>query len=272
MIAQHGLRTKKSLGQHFLLDGNLTDKIVRLAGNLDNQTVIEIGPGPGGLTRSILAANPKALYVLEKDDRCIAIMQELKAYTDSPLHIMHGDALSQPCASMGDAPRSIIANLPYNVGTELLLGWLEDIYRDAASYQSLTLMFQYEVALRICAKAGSKAYGRVSVLAQWLCDVRMALPVPAAAFTPPPKVDSAVVQLVPRAKPLIDAPKDALEKLVAVAFQQRRKMLKSALKPLGEEAIAAIEQSGIDPAIRPDQLSVEQYATLAKTYIHIASQ
>lgn len=265
VIARYGLRTRKSLGQHFLLDANLTDKIVRLAGDVSGHCVVEVGPGPGGLTRSILAAGAPQVIVLEKDARCIPALQELQAFADGRLTIVEGDATETPVAQLGDAPRRLISNLPYNVGTELLVGWLHDVARDAGVYASMTLMFQQEVAERICAVSGTKAYGRISILAQWLCEVRPVLRVPAAAFSPPPKVDSAVVQLVPRATPLHDVPIGLLEKVVAIAFQQRRKMLRSALKPLSADIEAWCKRADIDSALRPDQLTVAQYCALART-------
>lgn len=261
-IAQFGLRTKKSLGQHFLLDQHLTDQIASMAGHLSDHTIIEVGPGPGGLTRSIIGAGAKELYLVEKDERCIAALEQLKAHSDAAIHIIAADATSHDMTALGSTPRSIISNLPYNVGTDLLLGWLSDIERDPSCYQSLTLMFQLEVAERIAASVGSKAYGRISILAQWLCDVKMLLPVSASAFSPPPKVDSMVIQLIPRAKPLYAVDKKALEKVVAVAFQQRRKKVKTALKSLNID----VEACGIDPSMRPDQLDVKAYCKLANAY------
>ncbi len=268
VIARYDLRTRKSLGQHFLLDTNLTDKIARLAGDLSDKCVIEVGPGPGGLTRSILAAGAKRLVVLEKDERCLPALRELQGFAEGRLSIISGDATQVSLTDIGDAPRVILSNLPYNVGTELLVGWLHDIARDSGVYASMLLMFQKEVAERICAVEGSKAYGRISILARWLCEVRPVLMVPAAAFTPPPKVESAVVQLVPRAQPLYAADAVMLEKVVAIAFQQRRKMLRSALKPLSADVEGWCQRAGIDSALRPDQLSVQQYCALAENYLH----
>lgn len=263
VIQHYGLRTKKSLGQHFLLDQYLTDQIAGLAGDIRGCNAIEIGPGPGGLTRSIIAAKPAALYLIEMDARCIEALSLLSHHSDAPLHIIEGDATKISLPELCSGPRVIIANLPYNVGTDMLLSWLRDIERDASSYQSLTLMFQKEVAERIAAPVASKAYGRISILAQWLCDVKMLLPVPASAFSPPPKVESMVIQLIPRAKPVAEADRAALEKVVAVAFQQRRKKIKTAIKSLNID----VEALGIDPALRPDQLDVVQYASLARAYI-----
>lgn len=269
VIAEFGLRTKKSLGQHFLLDGNLTDKIVRLAGDLSGYTVIEVGPGPGGLTRSLLHSNAREVIAIEKDDRCVAALASLQEAAQGRLTLRQDDATRTNLLAEGAAPRAIIANLPYNVGTDLLVGWLHTIASDASSCAQLMLMFQKEVAERIAAAPSSKAYGRISVLAQWLCEVRVVLQVPAAAFSPPPKVDSAVIQLVPRSSREVVSV-SVLEKVVGTAFQQRRKMLRSALKPLGQSLIEALPLLAIAPDARPDQLSVSDYVKLAQHYEKIA--
>lgn len=266
VIAKYGLRTKKSLGQHFLLDGNLTDAIARQAGDLSGHTVIEIGPGPGGLTRSLLTTGAREIIILEKDARCLPALEELHPYANGRLRVIEGDATDQDLTALGSAPRAIIANLPYNVGTEMLINWLDTIYHQPDAFRVLVLMFQKEVAERIAAAPGTREYGRLSVLAQWLCEVRVVRLVPAAAFTPPPKVDSAVIQLVPRAAPLGAVNKKSLERVVAIAFQQRRKMLRSALKPLGPELIAALPELGIDPTTRPDQLELADYVKLAQRF------
>lgn len=266
VIESYGLRTKKSLGQHFLLDTNLTNKIARLAGDLSQHTVIEVGPGPGGLTRSLLSAGAKKVIAIEKDERCFPVMEALKAYAQGRFEYIAGDASDVTCSQLGAEPRAIVANLPYNVGTSLLLGWLADISESSRTYSGLTLMFQKEVAERITAKPFTKAYGRLSILAQWLCDVHMLMPVPAAAFVPPPKVDSAVVQLIPRPAPLYPAKQTALEKVVAIAFQQRRKMLKSALKPLSSVLVERVTETGFDMALRPDQVTIEDYCKIAQIY------
>lgn len=266
VIAQYGLHTKKSLGQHFLLDSNLTDKIVRLAGDLTGCAVIEVGPGPGGLTRSLLHSKARQVVALEKDDRCIAALASLCEASQGRLSVQQRDALEVACTQIADAPRTIIANLPYNVGTQMLVNWLHELADDSHAYTQLLLMFQKEVAERICAAPSTKAYGRISVLAQWLCEVRMVMQVPAAAFSPPPKVDSAIVQLLPRAQPA-PVSRDALEKVVATAFQQRRKMLRSALSSLGQELVQQLPELQIAPTARPDQLSVEDYVRLARCYM-----
>jgi 16S rRNA (adenine1518-N6/adenine1519-N6)-dimethyltransferase len=266
-IAAFGLGARKSLGQHFLLDGTITDHIVRYAGDLNDTNVIEIGPGPGGLTRSLLKAGAKKLYVIEKDDRCIAVMEQIRAVAKEKLEILHEDALKVDLIKVVLAPRKIVANLPYNVGTALLIEWLGAIHAHGPSaFTSLTLMFQKEVAERIVATHGNKDYGRLSVLAQWLCDCRYDFELPPEAFSPPPKVTSAVITLTPRAKPLVDVGKDALEQVVAAAFGQRRKMLRSALKALRISPDLLLEEAGIDGSLRAEQLDVMTLCHLAKMY------
>lgn len=269
VIARHGLITKKSLGQHFLLDERITDEIVRYAGDLNNHNLIEIGPGPGGLTRSLLNAGTKKLYVVEKDGRCIEVMKELQQAFPERLEILHEDALTVNLLEAVPAPRKIVANLPYNVGTELLLGWLDQIYAVPGAFESLTLMFQKEVAERIVATHGNKDYGRLSVLAQWLCHVRYDMELPPEAFTPPPKVASAVVTLIPRTKPLVDVPKDILEKVVAAAFGQRRKMLRGALKSLGVDVEKLFAEADIDGSLRAEQVDLSGLCKLAISYQRI---
>lgn len=266
VIDTHGLLARKSLGQHFLLDHRITDKIALYAGDLKHCNVIEIGPGPGGLTRSLLQAGAKKLYVIEKDDRCIAIMEQIKSLVGDRLDILHGDALEIDPVKATEAPRKIVANLPYNAGTAMLIDWLNAIYRDPASFESLTLMFQKEVAERIVAEPHTKDFGRLSVLSQWLCECRYDFELPPGAFSPPPKVSSAVVTLIPRKKPLVDVSKDALELVVAKAFGQRRKMLRAALKGLVIPADVLLEKAGIDGSLRAEALSVTQLCELAKAY------
>jgi len=270
-IAAHGLSTRKSLGQHFLLDQGITNHIVRYAGDIGHCNIIEIGPGPGGLTRSLLAAGAKKLFVIEKDERCLAILQELKQAAGDRLDIIHGDALEVDIVAAVPPPRKIVANLPYNAGTAMLLAWLDAIYAlplrtGERPFESLTLMFQKEVALRIVAAQGSKDYGRLSVLCQWLCDCRYDFELPAAAFTPPPKVDSAVITLTPRAAPLVEVDKKALELIAAKAFGQRRKMLRSALKGLMIPADTLLAAAVIDGSLRAEQLEVTAIGRLAQAY------
>ena len=258
VIARFDLRTRKALGQHFLLDLNLTRKIAAAAGDLAGCTVFEVGPGPGGLTRALVESDAAQVIAIEKDARCIPALDELVRAAQGKLQVVEADALKMDPASMAPPPRAIVANLPYNVGTEMLLGWLKTI--DA--YRSLTLMFQAEVVDRLCAAPNSKAYGRLSVIAQFCCDVTRVLDVPAAAFSPPPKVDSAVARLVPRAARPQDVNLRVLERVTAAAFGQRRKMLRSSMKPLGGEAL--LERAGIDPTLRAETLSLSQFEELAR--------
>ena len=226
IIAAHGLGADKRLGQHFLLDLNLTAKIARAAGDLARMTVFEIGPGPGGLTRALLATDAARVIAVERDPRCIAALASLVESANGRLTLVEADAVGLDLTKRAPEPRAIVANLPYNVATPLLLGWLED----ARAFASLTLMFQREVAERLVARPRSKAYGRLSVMTRWRTDAVMLFDIPARAFTPPPKVVSSVVRLVPRPFASDEPPFDAMERVVAAAFGQRRKMLRTALK------------------------------------------
>ena len=257
VIARFELMARKSLGQHFLLDLNLTQKIAACAGDLGGMTVFEIGPGPGGLTRALLATDARKIIAIEKDRRCIAALGDLVKIAEGRLEVIEGDALKLDLVKLGDAPRAIVANLPYNIGTELLLGWLRQI----ESYESLTLMFQAEVADRLTAEPSSKTYGRPSVITQFCSNVECMLDIPARAFTPPPKVDSAVVHLTPRKRPP-DISFTMMEKVTAAAFGQRRKMLRSSLKPLGGEEL--LKRAGIEPTLRAENLSVQDLENLAR--------
>jgi 16S rRNA (adenine1518-N6/adenine1519-N6)-dimethyltransferase len=257
-IARHGLLADKSLGQHFLLDLNLCARIVRAAGDVTRGTTIEIGPGPGGLTRALLAAGAQVIAI-EKDARCGPLLAELAAASAGKLEVVAADALKIDAAKLGEAPRRIVANLPYNVATELLFRWLADI----TAFESLTLMFQREVALRIAARPGTKAYGRVSIMAQWLCEVALALDVNPRAFTPPPRVDSTVVTLRPRPQPLAPADPATLVRVTAAAFGQRRKMLRQSLKSLGIDPMALCAAAAIDPTARAEVLTVVEFCALA---------
>jgi 16S rRNA (adenine1518-N6/adenine1519-N6)-dimethyltransferase len=248
VIARYELRTRKSLGQHFLCDLNLTRRIAEVAGDLYGCTVFEIGSGPGGLTRALV----------ESEARCVAALDDVVTAAEGKLRLISGDALRIDLVELAPAPRAVVANLPYNVGTELLLGWLRTIH----DYRSLTLMLQAEVVDRLCAAPGSKAYGRLSVITQFCCEVSRVLDVPAAAFTPPPKVDSAVAHLTPRLDRPTDIPFTAIERVTAAAFGQRRKMLRSSLKPLGGEEL--LNKAGIDPTLRAENLSLTNFETLAR--------
>jgi 16S rRNA (adenine1518-N6/adenine1519-N6)-dimethyltransferase len=252
-LAAAGLTANKSLGQHFLLDLNLTRKIVRLAGVAGEDQVLEVGPGPGGLTRALLEAGARVVAV-EKDRRFLSILQDLEP--SGRLTVIEADALTFDESTL-EPGASVVANLPYNVATPLLVKWLTGPLRP----KSMVLMFQKEVAQRIAAQPGSKAYGRLSVIAQALCEASIVLDVPARAFTPPPKVASAVVRLVPRPERPGDALIGALQQVTASAFGQRRKMLRSSLAALGGEAL--LEKADVDPSVRAETLSVRQYLELA---------
>ncbi len=258
VIARHGLAARHRLGQHFLLDANLTARIARTAGDLAGRHVVEIGPGPGGLTRALLATPLASLTVIEIDPRAIAAIAELRDACPEQLRLIEADALGLDLATLIPPPRQIVANLPYNIATPLLIGWLAQ----AAAFERLTLMFQQEVAERICAAPDTSAYGRLSVLAQWLCRAEFCLRLPPAAFVPPPRVFSAVVQLTPHAQQPPAALFAAMQRLTGAAFGQRRKMLRGALKPLGGEALLA--RAGIDPERRAETLGVAEFDHLAR--------
>lgn len=260
VIARHGLDAKKALGQNFLLDLNLTQKVARTAGSLEGATVIEVGPGPGGLTRAIVALGAKKVIAIERDSRCLPALQEIADHYPGRLEVIEGDALKTDFETLAKGePVKIIANLPYNVGTQLLLNWLLPA-QWPPFWQSLTLMFQKEVGQRIVAREDDNHYGRLGVLCGWRTDAHMAFDIPPQAFTPPPKVTSTVVHLQPIEKPLpCDA--DKLEKVTLAAFGQRRKMLRQSLKPIGGEALLA--RAEIDPQRRAETLSVEEFCRLA---------
>jgi 16S rRNA (adenine1518-N6/adenine1519-N6)-dimethyltransferase len=262
VIARHGLAARRSLGQHFLLDLNLTARIVRAAGALAGRHAIEIGPGPGGLTRALLASDAASVTAIERDPRCVAALADLLAAHPDRLRLVEADALTVDLAALAPPPRKVVANLPYNVATPLLVGWLAQ----AGAFESLTLMFQLEVAERIVAMPGTAAYGRLAVLAQWLAAVRIVLRLPPAAFTPPPKVASAVVQLVPRPDQPGRALFAAMERVTAAAFGRRRKMLKGALAPLGDAA-RLLAEAGIDPARRAETVTAGEFERLARALL-----
>ena len=243
------------MGQHFLLDPYLLAHIAQAANVPEGVNVIEIGPGPGGLTRALLATKANHVTAIEYDKRAVAAITAL-ARTTSRLSIIEADALKADLPALVPAPRAIVANLPYNIGTLLLVNWLHQ----AQDFQSMTLMFQVEVAERLCAPPGSGAYGRISVLTQWLCDVTLLMRIPAGAFAPPPKVESALVRVVPKPEQPSSAELKAMERLTAAAFGQRRKMLRGALKALGGEALC--QKAGIDPARRAETLSVAEFVRL----------
>ncbi len=265
VVAAHELAAKKSLGQNFLFDLNLTARIARAAGPLAKATIVEIGPGPGGLTRALLAEGAAHVIAIERDARCLAALAEIAAHYPGRLEIIAGDALQIELARLvGDRrPARICANLPYNIATPLLTQWLE-AKAWPPWFDRLVLMFQREVAQRIVATPNQRAdYGRLAVLANWRCATRILFDVPAAAFTPPPKVTSSVVELVPRATPL---PCDVklLSKVTQAAFGQRRKMLRQSLKALGIDPAALLERAGIDPTKRAEEVAVEGFVALAR--------
>jgi len=259
VIASHGLTARKSLGQHFLLDLNLTGRIARAGGPLESGTTIEVGPGPGGLTRALLEAGASKVIAIERDLRAIAAQQEIAQAYPNRLEIIAADALSLDLSVLGESPRRVVANLPYNISTVLLIAWL----RQAQAFESFTLMFQKEVVDRLAAKPGGSAYGRLSVITQWFCDVRPLFNVAREAFTPPPKVISTVVRIEPRAQPVAAVPMTVLEEVTAAAFGQRRKMLRSSLRSLGEPELL-LEMAGIAPNCRAEEVDLDGFGALAK--------
>ncbi|KGJ21958.1 16S rRNA (adenine(1518)-N(6)/adenine(1519)-N(6))-dimethyltransferase RsmA [Paracoccus sanguinis] len=264
VIARHDLRAKKQLGQNFLLDLNLTARIARAAGDLTQCDVLEVGPGPGGLTRGLLAEGARHVLAIEKDARAIPALEEIAAAYPGRLTIIHGDALEVDPLAHLTPPIRIAANLPYNIGTELLVGWLTP--PDWPPFwQSLTLMFQKEVAQRIVAKPGSKDYGRLALLAQWRCDVRIVLSLPPQAFVPAPKVESSVVQLTALPEPRYPADARVLSEVSFAAFNQRRKMLRAALRGLHPDIEALLEQAGIAPTARAEEIDLARFCALART-------
>ena len=245
VIGRHGLAARRSLGQHFLLDMNLTRRIARAAGDMAGVTAIEIGPGPGGLTRALLETDAERVIAVERDSRCIAALAELDATSGGRLEVIHGDALEIDVVGLaGGAPARIVANLPYNVATPLLIGWL----RHADAFLSMTLMFQKEVAQRLAARAGGASYGRLSVIAAWRCEVELLF----------------VVQLTPRPQPLAPARMTELERVTAAAFGQRRKMLRSSLKALFDDPVPVLERLEIPPTARAEELDVESFCAISR--------
>lgn len=263
VIARHQLAARKALGQNFLLDLNLTAKIARQAGDLSNCDVLEIGPGPGGLTRGLLAEGARRVLVIEKDRRCLPALTEIAAACPGRLQILQGDALDLDPMAHLNPPVRIVSNLPYNVGTELLVRWLTPP-RWPPFWDSMTLMFQREVADRIVAEPGGKAYGRLAILAQWRTTARIAMTLPPEAFTPPPKVSSAVVHLTALPQPRFPANPETLSRVVAAAFNQRRKMLRAALKGLGPDIEDRLRAAGLRPTDRAETVPIEGFCALAR--------
>lgn len=263
VIADHDLSARKSLGQNFLLDLNLTAKIARQAGDLSGSDVLEIGPGPGGLTRGLLAEGARRVVAIEKDTRCLPALNEIAAAYPDRLTVLNADALEIDPGQHLTPPIRIAANLPYNVGTELLVRWLTPP-QWPPFWQSLTLMFQREVAERIVARPGSKAYGRLALLAQWRAEARIVMSLPPEAFTPPPKISSAVVHLTALPEPRYPADPKQLEHVVAKAFNQRRKMLRAALKGMAPDLEDRLLAAGIKPTQRAETVDLEQFCALSR--------
>ena len=260
VIARHGLGARHSLGQHFLLDLNLTGRIERHAGDLSHGTTIEIGPGPGGLTRALLAHGAERVIAIERDARCLPALAEIAAAYPGRLEVLAGDALQIDAGALGAAPRRIVANLPYNVATPLLLRWMGQAQR----FERMVLMFQREVVERLVAKPRSKDYGRLTIAVQWRCQVRRLFDIPPRAFTPPPRVTSSLVEVVPRPSPLAPADPALLERVTAAAFGQRRKMLRQSLRAVSNDPAGLLAAAGIAETRRAEELSIEEFAALAR--------
>ncbi len=263
VIADHELSARKALGQNFILDLNLTAKIARMAGSLEDHDILEIGPGPGGLTRGLLAEGARKVVAVEKDARCLPALRQIADAYPGRLDVLNADALGFDAAKSLQPPIRIVANLPYNVGTELLIRWLTPAHWPPF-WSSLTLMFQREVAERIVAEPGSKAYGRLALLGQWRSTAQIVMTLPPEAFTPPPRVSSAVVHLTALPAPRYPADARILEKLVARAFNQRRKMLRAALKGLTPDIEDSLRRAGIDPTDRAETVDLERFCALAR--------
>ncbi len=262
VIARYRLTARKSLGQNFLLDLNLIDRIARAAGDIATTSIIEIGPGPGGLTRALLAGGAQSVIAIERDPRCVEALAELAGAYPDRLRIIEGDALEIDAASLAPAPRAIVANLPYNIATPLMFAWLGNI----SAFTSLTLMLQREVAVRITARPGSREYGRLSIAAQWRCETRRLFDVPPTAFVPAPKVTSSIVRFVPRPEPLAPADAATLKRVVAAAFGQRRKMLRASLRQLGADAEGLLADAGITPTSRAEDIDIEGFCSIARAF------
>ncbi|WP_085784215.1 16S rRNA (adenine(1518)-N(6)/adenine(1519)-N(6))-dimethyltransferase RsmA [Candidatus Nucleicultrix amoebiphila] len=262
VIKIHELNAKKSLGQNFILDLNVTRKIAKSAPNLDKGTIIEIGPGPGGLTRALLECGAQNIIAIEQDPRAIQALHDLKTASQGHLRVIEGDALAVDIHTLGEAPRQIVANLPYNIATPLLFGWL----KHAHNFCAMTLMFQKEVAKRLVAKPKTKDYGRLAVIVQWLTDPKILFDLPPSVFVPAPKVTSSVVQLVPLKKPRFPCDREALEEITKLGFGQRRKMLRSSLKAAFEDVEKVLLDLNINPQCRAEELTLEEFCRIASYY------
>ena len=260
VVEKYDLTPNKSWGQNFIFDLNLTRKIARAANLSSNETIFEIGPGPGGLTRALFIEGAGKIIAIERDKRAITALSELVDICNGKLELISDDALKVPINKMGVLPRRIVANLPYNIATQLLLNWL----LTPNAFKAITVMVQKEVAMRICAKPGSSNYGRLSIIMQWLACPKMLFDIPASAFHPKPKVTSTLLEIIPRAQPLFPAKRQILEKITAHAFGQRRKMLRSSLKKIGGDDL--LLATNIDPTLRPENLSIEDFCRLAQAY------
>lgn len=265
VIARHDLRAKKSLGQNFLLDLNLTGRIARTAGSLEGVTAIEIGPGPGGLTRALLEEGATRVIAIEQDERCLGALEEISAAYPGRLEVVLGDALKTDLTGLVQGPAKIIANLPYNIATALTVGWLT-LEPWPPFYRSMSLMFQREVADRLTAKPRTKSYGRLSVLAQWRCEVEKMFDIDPRAFTPAPKVVSSVVYFAPRPAPLPAGPPGMLERVTKAAFGQRRKMLRASLKSLTPDPITLLARADIKQTSRAEELNIADFCRLSETF------
>ena len=260
VIGGHRMSARRGLGQHFLLDINLARRIARAAGPLGTGTTIEVGPGPGGLTRALLLEGAERVIAVERDPRAVASLVDLERAAGERLTVIHGDARRFAPGTLGTPPRRVVANLPYNIATVLVVNWLAT----PRILESITVMVQKEVAQRMCAVAGSPDHGRLGILVRWLTEPTLLFEVPARAFTPPPRVTSALVRLVPRPQPLYPARHATLERLTAAAFGQRRKMMRASLRGLGGEAL--LREAGIDPEARPETLGVAEFCRLARAH------
>jgi len=271
VIKRHQLSARKSLGQNFLLDLNLTTRIARAAGPLQDATVIEIGPGPGGLTRALLALGAKRVIAIERDERAVAALEEISAHYPGRLHIVNADAMYfDPRPLLGSEPAKIVANLPYNIATPLLIGWLS-IEPWPPWFDTMVLMFQREVAERIVAHDNDEAYGRLAILANWRAETRILFDISPAAFVPPPKVTSSVVRLVPRMAPM-PCDRKALEQVAAAAFGQRRKMLRQSLKSLGVDPARLAAAADVDPTRRAETIPLAGFVAMARELANIRSE
>ena len=260
VVEKYDLTPNKSWGQNFIFDLNLTRKIARAANLSSNETIFEIGPGPGALTRALFIEGAGKIIAIERDKRAITALSELVDICNGKLELISDDALKVPINKMGVLPRRIVANLPYNIATQLLLNWL----LTPNAFEAITVMVQKEVAMRICAKPGSSNYGRLSIIMQWLACPKMLFDIPASAFHPKPKVTSTLLEIIPRSQPLFPAKRQILEKITAQAFGQRRKMLRSSLKKVGGDDL--LLATNIDPTLRPENLSIEDFCRLAQAY------